>query len=164
MYLAELGPALFVECGDAVVLAVVQLCELLGVDLQAAVVELEQDNRDVELVVVAFGTMARFVRYVVNEMRGEGVRVGWFRPVTLWPFPSEALLEHARGSQRVAVLEQNAGQMIEDVRLSVLGACPVRAIGGISSDAAGFGIGPILDADVVRERVTCALEERELPA
>jgi 2-oxoglutarate ferredoxin oxidoreductase subunit alpha len=68
----------------------------------------------------------------------------------------------AFGTRRVAVLEQNAGQMIDDVRLAVLGEAPVVPIGGISSDAAGFGIGPLLDTRRVRERVECALEGREV--
>ncbi|MEE3326607.1 MAG: hypothetical protein VX252_04695, partial [Myxococcota bacterium] len=58
--------------------------------------------------------------------------------------------------RRVAVLEQNAGQMIDDVRLSVLGESPVLAIGGISSDDAGFGMGSLLDSEVVRERIQTA--------
>ena len=49
---------------------------------------------DAELLVVAFGSLARFARHAVRELRAEGVRVGFFRPITLWPFPSEAL---ARG-------------------------------------------------------------------
>ncbi len=108
---------------------------------------------DAELVVVAFGTMARFARYVVRELRNEGVRVGYFRPITLWPYPSAALKKAARGARRVAVLEQNAGQMIDDVRLSILGDAPVVSIGGISSDEAGFGIGPIFDTSIIRERI-----------
>jgi hypothetical protein len=54
------------------------------------------------------------------------------------------------------VLEQNAGQMIDDVRLALLGAVPVHAIGGISSDAHGFGIGGLYDPDEVRARIKCA--------
>jgi len=110
-----------------------------------------------ELLVVAFGTMARFARYVVRELRAEGVRAGYFRPISLWPFPSEALADAARGVPRIACLEQNAGQMIDDVRLAVLGAAPVVSIGGISTDAAGFGIGPLLDAEVVRGRIESAM-------
>jgi 2-oxoglutarate ferredoxin oxidoreductase subunit alpha len=117
---------------------------------------------DAELLVVAFGTLARFARYVVRELRREGARVGLFRPITLWPFPREALRRVASGVRRVAVLEQNAGQMIDDVRLSVLERAPVVAIGGISSDAAGFGVGPLLDPDVVRGRVEDALAGREV--
>jgi 2-oxoglutarate ferredoxin oxidoreductase subunit alpha len=119
---------------------------------------------DAELLVVAFGTLARFTRFAVRELRAEGRRVGLFRPVTLWPFPAEALRAAARSARRVAVLEMNAGQMIDDVRLSLPGSKPVAAIGGISSDAAGFGIGPLLDPDEVRGRVECALAGREVPA
>jgi 2-oxoglutarate ferredoxin oxidoreductase subunit alpha len=117
-----------------------------------------------ELLVVAFGTLARFARYVVRRMREEGAPVGLFRPVTLWPFPAAALREAARGARRVAVLEQNAGQMVDDVRLALEGSVPVVSIGGISSDAAGFGIGPLLDADEVRRRVAGALPGREAAA
>lgn len=117
---------------------------------------------DADLVVVAFGTMARFVRYAVRELRAEGVRVGCFRPITLWPFPTQALARAARGSRRVAVLEQNAGQMIDDVRLAVLGEVPVCPIGGISSDEAGFGIGAIFDTEEVRSRIESGLAGREV--
>jgi 2-oxoglutarate ferredoxin oxidoreductase subunit alpha len=117
---------------------------------------------DAELVVVAFGTMARFARYVVRELRSEGVRVGYFRPITLWPYPAEALASAAQGAKRVAVLEQNAGQMIDDVRLAILGKVPVAAIGGISSDEAGFGIGPIFDTEEIRARIQHGLEGREV--
>ena len=123
-----------------------------------------EGTQDAELVVVAFGTLARFARHVVRELRREGRRVGLFRPVTLWPFPADALRSAVEPARRVAVLEMNAGQMIDDVRLALLGAKPVVAIGGISSDAAGFGIGPLLDSENVRERVECALAGREVSA
>jgi 2-oxoglutarate ferredoxin oxidoreductase subunit alpha len=119
---------------------------------------------DAELVVVAFGTLARFARSVVRELRREGRRVGLFRPISLWPFPSDGLRSSVAGASRVAVLEMNAGQMIDDVRLALLGARPVVAIGGISSDAAGFGIGPLLDSDNIRGRVESALAGREVVA
>jgi 2-oxoglutarate ferredoxin oxidoreductase subunit alpha len=119
------------------------------------------DSDGAELVVVAFGTLARFARHAVRALRADGARVGLFRPVTLWPFPSDALRRAAAGARRIAVLEMNAGQMIDDVRLAILGAAPVVPIGGISSDAAGFGIGPLLDADVVRGRIESALAGRE---
>jgi 2-oxoglutarate ferredoxin oxidoreductase subunit alpha len=119
-------------------------------------------TEDAELIVVAFGTVARFARYVVGQLRAEGVRVGLVRPITLWPFPAEAVAEAAEGAARVAVLEQNAGQMIDDVRLAVLGRAPVVPIGGISSDDAGFGIGPMLDAARIRERIEDGLAGREV--
>ena len=114
-----------------------------------------------ELVVVAFGTLARFARHAVRALRRDGACVGLFRPVTLWPFPSEALRRAVAGARRVAVLEMNAGQMIDDARLAILGAAPVVPIGGISSDSSGFGVGPLLDADLVRGRIESALAGRE---
>ncbi|NRA00176.1 MAG: hypothetical protein HRU01_27120 [Myxococcales bacterium] len=114
-------------------------------------------TEDAELVVVAFGSVGRFVRHVVREMRADGLKVGFVRPITLWPFPSEAVAAAAHAAGRVAVLEQNAGQMIDDVRLAVLGAAPVVAIGGISTDRSGFGVGDLLNPAAVRGRIEGAL-------
>ena len=121
-------------------------------------------TEDAELVVVAFGTAAKFVRYVVRQMREEGVPVGYVRPISLWPFPYSALAEAAERATRVAVFEINAGQMIDDVRLGVLGRAPVVAIGGISTDASGFGVGRLLDTEIIRERIEAALKGQEVPA
>ena len=118
----------------------------------------EETTEDAELLVVAFGSLARFARHAVRQLRAAGHRVGLLRPITLWPFPSEALARAAEGVQRVAVLEQNAGQMIDDVRLAVLGLVPVVPIGEISTDPSGFGIGDLLEPDNVRERIARALE------
>ncbi len=117
---------------------------------------------DAELVVVAFGTAARFARYAVRELRGQGARVGYLRPISLWPFPYQAVAAAAEGARCVAVLEQNAGQMIEDVRLGVLGRAPVVAIGGISTDPSGFGVGALLDAAVIRGRIERTLQGEEV--
>ena len=73
---------------------------------------------DAETVVVAFGSLGAFVRYVVQQLRAEGERVGFVRPITLWPFPSTAVARGGRGRATVAVFELNAGQMIDDVRLA----------------------------------------------
>jgi 2-oxoglutarate ferredoxin oxidoreductase subunit alpha len=108
---------------------------------------------DAEVIVVAFGTLAKFVRYAVRQLRAEGRRVGYVRPVSLWPFPSEAVAAAATGARVVAVLENNAGQMVDDVRLAVLGRAPVESIGGISTDDSGFGVGPMLDVQEVRRRI-----------
>ncbi len=121
-------------------------------------------TEDAELVVVAFGTAAKFVRYVVRQMREEGVPVGYVRPISLWPFPYAALAEAAERATRVAVFEINAGQMIDDVRLGVLGRAPVVAIGGISTDASGFGVGRLLDTEIIRERIEAALKGQEVQA
>ena len=112
---------------------------------------------DADVVVVAFGTPARYVRAAVAELRAEGARVGLVRPVTLFPFPSDAVRDAARSARAVAVYENNQGQMIDDVRLAVSGAAPVHFIGGLSLDASGFGIAPDLDVAVLRSRIEDAL-------
>jgi 2-oxoglutarate ferredoxin oxidoreductase subunit alpha len=117
-----------------------------------------------ELVVVAFGSAARFARYAVQELRREGIPVGWARPITLWPFPAEALRRATEGARKVAVFELNAGQMIDDVRLAVMGRAEVCAIGGISTDRSQFGVGPLLDAALIRDRIERALRGEEVPA
>jgi 2-oxoglutarate ferredoxin oxidoreductase subunit alpha len=74
---------------------------------------------DAEIVVVAYGTAARVARTAIERARADGLRVGLFRPITLWPFPSKALAELAPRVRALLVVELSAGQMIEDVRLAV---------------------------------------------
>jgi len=109
---------------------------------------------DAEVAVVAFGSPARFVKYAVHVCREQGMKVGWVRPISLWPFPSEAVAEAAGCVRALAVFEQNAGQMIDDVRLAVLGTVPVVPIGGISHDHSGFGVGPALEPASIIARIT----------
>lgn len=111
-------------------------------------------TEDAELLVVAYGTPGRYIRYAVSQLRRQGLPVGFVRPITLWPFPKRAI-ESALGSSTaaVAVYELNAGQMIDDVRLSVLGRVPVVAIGGASFDSSGFGIAPDLEVDILEARI-----------
>jgi 2-oxoglutarate ferredoxin oxidoreductase subunit alpha len=115
-------------------------------------------TEDADVVVVAFGTPGAYVRAAVRSLRDEGVRVGWVRPVTLVPFPSAALTDAVRGAKAVAVYENNTGQMVDDVRLAVLGAAPVEFIGGISLDSSGFGIAPDLEVAVLRRRILDVVE------
>lgn len=115
---------------------------------------------DADLVVVAFGTGGKFVEHVVSEMREAGRKVGWFRPITLWPFPGDALAAAAGAAQRIAVFELNAGQMVEDVTRFV-DRRKVVSIGGISSDEDGLNIGRMMAAAEVRQRIVGVLERLE---
>jgi len=108
---------------------------------------------DAELVVVAFGFPGRFVKYAARLARDKGMRVGYVRPITLWPFPSQVIADIADRVPAIAVFELNAGQMIEDVQLAVLGRAPVHAIGGISHDHSGFGVGPLLSVEYILKRI-----------
>src|SRR5581483_8918947 len=112
-----------------------------------------RDTDDADVVVIAFGTPARYVRAAVKQLRADGAKVGYVRPITLFPFPTDAVARATANARRVAVYENNQGQMVDDVRLAVLGRAPVQFIGGLSLDSAGFGIAPDLDVAVLRARI-----------
>ncbi len=80
---------------------------------------------DAEVVIVAYGIAARVARTAIERARSDGLRVGIFRPISLWPFPSEALASMAPNLRALVVVELSAGQMVEDVRLAVEGRTPV---------------------------------------
>lgn len=112
---------------------------------------------DADTLVVAFGSAAKFTEYVIEELRAEGHAIGQFRPITLWPFPGEALAAASASARRVLVFELNAGQMIDDVRQFVHDRSTVRAVGGVSIHESGLSYGPLLDAPVIRERLLAAM-------
>ena len=81
---------------------------------------------DPEVLFVGYGIASRVLRSVVDAARKEGVRAGLFRPITLWPFPCEALRKAARRSQMVMVVEMSTGQMVEDIKLALDGRVDVE--------------------------------------
>ncbi len=81
---------------------------------------------DARLVVVAYGSAARIARGAIARLRERGLKVGLFRPITLWPFPAKPLKELCRVVRHLLVVELNAGQMVEDVRLAVAGRAQVN--------------------------------------
>ena len=84
---------------------------------------------DAEVVIAAYGTAARIARTAVERARADGLRVGLFRPITLWPFPSAALRAVTATARAIVTVELSAGQMVEDVRLAIEGAVPVSFLG-----------------------------------
>jgi 2-oxoglutarate ferredoxin oxidoreductase subunit alpha len=84
---------------------------------------------DAEIVVVAYGICARIVRSAVNKARKGGIKVGWIRPITLWPFPHERISKAADEFKIFLTIELNLGQMVEDVKLAVAGKAPVAFYG-----------------------------------
>jgi 2-oxoglutarate/2-oxoacid ferredoxin oxidoreductase subunit alpha len=82
-------------------------------------------SEDSECILVAFGIVARIALASIMRLRREGCKVGLFRPVTLFPFPQEELYLLAEDNKRFLVIEMNAGQMVEDVRLAIHGRSPV---------------------------------------
>jgi 2-oxoglutarate ferredoxin oxidoreductase subunit alpha len=89
----------------------------------------EYEMDDAAYVVVGFGTAGRVAQTAVKQARFEGVHVGLLRPISLFPFPERRIAELARWVRGFLVVEMNAGQMVEDVRLAVDGRAPVRFYG-----------------------------------
>jgi len=84
---------------------------------------------DADVVVVAYGVAARIVRSAVSRAREEGIKAGWIRPITLWPFPTEQISKAADEFRIFLVVEMSNGQMVEDVKLAVNGKSPVLFYG-----------------------------------
>jgi len=80
---------------------------------------------DAEIIVVAYGVAARIVQGAVARAREEGIKVGWIRPITLWPFPTEQISKAADEFRIFLTVEMSTGQMVEDVKLAVAGKAPV---------------------------------------
>lgn len=116
---------------------------------------------DAEVLLVGYGIVSRVLRSAAEEARRQGLRAGLFRPVTLWPFPVQALREAAAGCRAVLVVELSTGQMLEDVRLALGdpawqaangGAVPVRFYGR-------FGGNVPLAGEVVEQALGCVTAE-----
>ena len=107
-------------------------------EIQRSEVRYEEINcEDAEYLIVAFGSCARIAQKAIANARKEGIKAGLFRPITLWPFPSEALEKRAKQTKGILVVELNSGQMIEDVNLAIKCSLPVvhfGRLGGIVPD------------------------------
>jgi 2-oxoglutarate ferredoxin oxidoreductase subunit alpha len=92
---------------------------------------------EAEIVVVAYGIVARIARTAVDQAREEGISAGLIRPITLWPFPTKQISAAAETFRMFLTVEMSCGQMVEDVQLAVAGKCPVllhgRPGGGVPS-------------------------------
>ncbi|MCS7202895.1 MAG: 3-methyl-2-oxobutanoate dehydrogenase subunit VorB [Thermodesulfovibrio sp.] len=84
---------------------------------------------DADVLVVAFGSAARITLSAIRKLRQQGVKIGLLRPVTLFPFPEEPIRQIAKTVERLIVVEFNAGQMIEDVKLAINGVAEVYFYG-----------------------------------
>ena len=84
---------------------------------------------DADYLLVAFGSSARICQKAIEIARKDGLKLGLFRPITLWPFPTKAIAGYAEKVKGMLSVELNAGQMVEDVRLSVNGKIKVEHFG-----------------------------------
>lgn len=113
------------------------LMEVSNHKLQAVYKEIEKNEarweefgvEDADFLLIAFGSVARICAKAREIAEETGIKVGIIRPITLWPFPKDAIDKAAMGKKGILVVELNAGQMIEDVRLAIHDRIPVRHFG-----------------------------------
>ena len=88
----------------------------------------EIGTEDADIVLVSFGSTSRNVKTAAKLCREKGLKIGFFRPITLYPFPTKRLSELANNTKKFITVEVNMGQMVNDVRLAVNGKAPVELI------------------------------------
>ena len=88
----------------------------------------EIGTEDADIILVSFGSTSRNVKTAMKLCREKGLKVGFFRPITLFPFPSKRLNELSKKVKKFISVEVNMGQMINDVKLAVNGNAPVELI------------------------------------
>lgn len=115
------------------------------------------ETDDAEFLIVAYGLAARIAHRAVELARSKGIRAGLLRPITLYPFPYEQVRKLAEQVDGILVVELNAGQMVEDVRLGVEGCTPVSfhgRMGGVipSPEEVLRALGKAMSATVSLDR------------
>lgn len=128
-------------------------CEFLDKKLFAKYKAIEENETeweeintdDADIVFVSFGSTSRNVKTAMKKLRAKGIKAGFFRPITLFPFPSKRLAELSKKVTKFVTVEVNMGQMVNDVRLAVNGACPVELI--------NKGVGAPPSADEIVSRI-----------
>lgn len=105
---------------------------------------------DAELIIVAFGYVSRVCTEAIHRARAEGLKVGLLRPITLWPLPSEAMKEHADKGRKILVVEDNLGQLVDDVQCAVEGKTEVHHLGMLARHLPTDG-GMIMPGRVLEE-------------
>ncbi len=103
----------------------------------------EYQLEDAEVVLFAYGTTSRSARFAVNELRKQGVKIGMFRPLTMWPFPEKRVAELADQAKAIICPEMNLGQMVIEIERVAKGNCVVAHIGRV--DGEPINPGQIID-------------------
>ena len=86
-------------------------------------------TEDANLIVTAFGSLSRNIKAAIKELRKKGLKIGFFRPITLFPFPNKRIKELSLSTKKFLDIEVNMGQMVRDVKLAVNGKVPVKFFG-----------------------------------
>lgn len=115
-----------------------EACEAHNMHLAEKYKEIEEKEcrfqsyrtEDAEIIIAAYGTPSRIAISAIDTLRQTGIRAGLFRPITLWPFPCDALSDIVSGGAKgVLTVEMSHGQMIDDIRIAVNGKVPISFYG-----------------------------------
>jgi len=93
---------------------------------------------DAEIIIAAYGTVARIAKTAIKILREEGIKVGLLRPISLYPFPSQAFAEAAGKVKNILVVEMSLGQMLQDVKLATCGRTNVHFYGRVGGLVPSF--------------------------
>ena len=99
---------------------------------------------DADVCIVCYGGTARSAAGAIEQLRKDGVKVGLFRPITVWPFPEEKIREIAGRVKKILVVEHNFGQLVLEVERAVKGDCRVAFL--------GKGDGTVITPDEIIEK------------
>jgi len=86
----------------------------------------EYQTEDAEIILIGFGIISRLLYSVVQEARNNGIKVGLFRPISLWPFPKKRIRQLGKKVNKMLVVELNTGMMVHDIKLAVEHSIPVE--------------------------------------
>ena len=121
--------SLFIEAQDLEDLVVKRQKEKYDVISEKEVLVEETDVEGADIILTAYGTIARVCAAAKAMAEKDGIRVGIIRPITLWPFPSKSYAKAAEKVKTFLTVEMSMGQMVEDVRLAVNGKADVHFFG-----------------------------------
>ncbi len=110
----------------------------------------EKMTQDADILIASWGSTARTSLEAIAKARAEGLKVGLFRPITLYPFPKEALQKAASNVKHVLVVEDNQGQMLQDVEWALEGKKPISFLGIDKRDQPG-GMGLLYPKPIIEE-------------
>jgi 2-oxoglutarate ferredoxin oxidoreductase subunit alpha len=111
--------------GDNLIADVVERAKRYGLIEKTEARFEERNCEDCDVLLVAYGLSSRACLEAVNNAKEKGLKVGLFRPITLWPFPAKRLAELSKKAKAVLVVEQSLGQLVQDVKLAVGSNIPV---------------------------------------
>lgn len=108
--------------------------ELINHELQEKYEKIKEDYveydeymiDDADYLIIAYGTTSRTSRSAIDILKKQGIKVGLFRPISLWPFPEKELLSRLSGIKQIFVFEMAKNQLEQDVRLIVEGQKPIK--------------------------------------